>query len=465
MLHWGKTQAHPSSREGETLVAPDRRVIRLVLLLAALVIGCGYGMFAERTRSFPYALARTVLTAVRGDGSTVEPAAGRWRRSRQDPDRAELTEEQREEMTRLESIGYLTGSAPGGARSGVTIHDEARAEAGLNLVVSGHGPWAGLMDMDGSLVHAWQSDFEAAWPGRETPPDATGDEYWRRVMLLEDGGIVAIHEGLGILRLDVDSRLVWAAAGGYHHDVERTPGGGFCVLDREAKILPRLNKKHPILEDFVSYLDADGRVLRRFSLLEAFEKSPYASLLSRMSREGDVFHTNTLEILDGSLAAQSESFREGNLLISVLMLDTIAVVDPDTEAVVWALTGLWRLQHQPTVLPNGRMLVFDNKAGPDVSRVVEFDPFSQEIAWSYLGTPESPFHSETCGSNQRLPGGNTLITESDNGRAFEVTSAGVIVWEYVNPYRAGPDGECVATLFEAIRLPSAELPDWVGARR
>jgi hypothetical protein len=295
----------------------------------------------------------------------------------------------------------------------VTIHDEARAEAGLNLVVSGHGPWAGLMDMDGSLVHAWQSDFEAAWPGRETPPDATGDEYWRRVILLDDGGIVAIHEGLGILRLDRDSELVWARAGGFHHDVRRTSGGGFCVLDRE----------------------------------------------------GDVFHTNTLEVLDGSLAARSESFREGNLLISVLMLDTIAVVDPDTEAVVWALSGMWRLQHQPTVLPNGRMLVFDNKAGPDVSRVIEFDPFSQEIAWRYLGTPESPFHSETCGSNQRLPGGNTLITESDNGRAFEVTSAGVIVWEHINPHRAGPDGEYVATLFEAIGLPSAELPDWVGARR
>ena len=33
---------------------------------------------------------------------------------------------------------------------------------------------------------------------------------------------------------------------------------------------------------------------------------------------------------------------------------------------------------------------------------------------------------------QRLPNGNTLITESDAGRVFEVTEGGDIVWEFVN---------------------------------
>lgn len=440
-----------------------RRVLRVVLIVAIFVAGCAYGMLAESTQRFPHALTREVLSLVRGGDAPEAPAAGRWRLSRQRAGGA-LTVEQRREMERLESIGYLTGSAPAGTRSGVTIHDEARAEAGLNLVVSGHGPWAGLMEMDGRLVHEWSFAFGEAWPGRQIPGDSNGDEYWRRVALLEDGGIVAIHEGLGMVRLDRDSRLVWATAGGYHHDVCRTPDGGFCVLDRDAKLLPRVSRKNPVLEDFVTYLDADGNVLRRFSLLEAFERSPYASVLSRMSRSGDIFHTNTLEVLDGSLAGRSEAFRAGNLLVSVLMLDTIAVVDPDTETVVWALSGMWRLQHQPTVLPGGRMLVFDNKAGPGVSRVIEFDPFSQAVAWSYRGTPEAPFHSETCGSNQRLPGGNTLITESDNGRAFEVAADGTIVWEYVNPNRSGPDGEYVATLFEIVRLVSDARPDWLETR-
>jgi hypothetical protein len=35
---------------------------------------------------------------------------------------------------------------------------------------------------------------------------------------------------------------------------------------------------------------------------------------------------------------------------------------------------------------------------------------------------------------QRLPSGNTIICESDNGRFFEVTPDNEIVWEYENPY-------------------------------
>ena len=443
------------------------RVVHLIVLVAALAAGCVYGMFAERTGSFPHALSRSILSAVRGDGGgeTAEPAAGQWNLRRRGDEGDALTDEQREEMTRLESIGYLAGSEPAGEDSGVTVHDAGRAEAGLNLVVSGHRPWAALVKMDGSTVHEWQFDFEAAWPDREIPADTNGDEYWRRVFLLDAGGIMAIHEGLGLVRLDAESKLLWAREGGYHHDAAQTPAGGFCVLDREARIVPRLSAKDPVLEDFVAYLDADGNVLRRFSLLEAFERSPYASVLTRMDWRGDIFHTNTLEILDGSLADRSPAFREGNLLISVLMLDTVAVVDPDTERVVWALTGMWRQQHQPTVLENGRMLVFDNKAGPDASRVLEFDPFSQKIAWSYEGTPARPFYSETCGSNQRLPGGNTLVTESDGGRAFEVAQDGAIVWEYVNPHRAGPEGEFVATLFEVVRLPEGTAPGWLDSSR
>jgi hypothetical protein len=176
---------------------------------------------------------------------------------------------------------------------------------------------------------------------------------------------------------------------------------------------------------------------------------------------GDIFHSNTIEILGGTLAGKSLAFREGNLLISILMLDMIAVVDPDSEVVVWALTEMWKQQHQPTVLANGKMLVFDNKAGPEVSRVVELDPFSQAVVWSYRGTPERPFYSETCGSNQRLPNGNTLITESDNGRAFEVIPDGTIVWEYLNPNHSGPEGEYVATLFEVVRLFPSERLDWM----
>lgn len=84
--------------------------------------------------------------------------------------------------------------------------------------------------------------------------------------------------------------------------------------------------------------------------------------------------------------------------------------------------------------------------------MLEFDPTSLSETWAYRGNAATPFYSRTCGSNQRLANGNTLITESDNGRAFEVTPEGKIVWEFASPHRAGDDGRFVATLFEVIRL-------------
>ena len=66
----------------------------------------------------------------------------------------------------------------------------------------------------------------------------------------------------------------------------------------------------------------------------------------------------------------------------------------------------------------------------------------------------------TCGTTQRLDNGNTLITESDFGRAFEVTSDGDIVWEFFNTFRAGEDQEFIATLMEVLRLPPDFPMDW-----
>jgi hypothetical protein len=76
----------------------------------------------------------------------------------------------------------------------------------------------------------------------------------------------------------------------------------------------------------------------------------------------------------------------------------------------------------------------------------------QTVTWAYRGEPGRRFSSNFLGSAERLPGGTTLITESAAGRAFEVTPDGERVWEYVNPHRAGDDGELIATLLEVVRI-------------
>ena len=65
------------------------------------------------------------------------------------------------------------------------------------------------------------------------------------------------------------------------------------------------------------------------------------------------------------------------------------------------------------------------------------------------------------GGVQRLANGNTLITESMGGRAFEVTRDGKIVWEFVSPHRAGDANELVAVLLDVVRLPPSFPLEWL----
>ena len=166
---------------------------------------------------------------------------------------------------------------------------------------------------------------------------------------------------------------------------------------------------------------------KHISLLVLLENSPYARLLNeRMKKHrgsgGDIFHTNTIELFNGKLAETSPLFRKGNVMVSMLYLNSIFIIDIEDEKMVWALgSGMWKWQHQPTLLGNGNILIFDNHLTGNSSQIIEFEPFSQEIVWYYRGNDKEKFFSKTCGSNQRLPNGNTLITETDFGRVFEVT--------------------------------------------
>ena len=87
----------------------------------------------------------------------------------------------------------------------------------------------------------------------------------------------------------------------------------------------------------------------------------------------------------------------------------------------WPLGG----QHDPELLPNGHILLFDNHGNylsPEgISRVIEIDPNTLGIVWQYAGTATRPLASDIRSEQQRLPNGNTLIVESDGGRLVEVT--------------------------------------------
>lgn len=381
---------------------------------------------------------------------------GRWRTVRTVNEKG-LTEEQQESLSKISALPYLKGYRTAPDAENVTVYDKT-AYNGLNFVLSGHAPQAFLMDMKGNILHQWSYDFNDVWPGElDFIESDIHKTFWRRAHLFPNGDLLAIFEGIGLIKLDKNSKLLWSYKGRTHHDLFITENGNIYVLTRHKLLKPKqLPVETPILEDFITILSSDGQEIRKISILDVFLNSNYASVLLNVRNGGDVFHTNTLEIIDGEIVDRypllKQMFKQGSVLISLRKLHTIAVVDIERETVTWALTGMWNFQHQPTLLKNGNLLVFDNNSNNGESRVIEINPLTQKIVWSYKGSEKDKFFSDTCGSNFRLPNGNTLITESDNGRAFEVTPDNKIVWEFINPYRAGTDNELIATLFEVIRM-------------
>jgi hypothetical protein len=292
--------------------------------------------------------------------------------------------------------------------------------------------------------------------------------------MYENGDILAMWEGHGLIRLDKDSNLVWKYARKPHHDIFVTADSKIYVLARKANVIPTIHETQPVLEDFIDLLDENGELLKRLSILDCLENSEFYWPIIEVLREqtalrlmleervpGDILHTNTVQELDGRHGRSSPVFRKGNLLISLRNPSILAVIDPDQEKVVWLAAGMWRHQHDPYLLANGRMLLFDNEGNQGFSRVLEFDPFSQEMFWKFEGSPPSQFFSRCCGTVQRLPNGNTLVAETDNGRALEVARDGTIVWEYVNPHRAGKNDELIAALYDIVRIPRDWNLEWL----
>lgn len=374
-----------------------------------------------------------------------------------------LTAEQREEIERLEALGYLAGSQAPSDRSGVVAFDEDRAQPGYALYTSGHAPEATLMALDGQVLHTWRTAFQAAWPERELTRKDKGVHYWRRATLLPTGEILAIFEGHGLIKVGVDSTLLWARENGAHHDLEVLEDGRLLVLLREAKVRTEVHPYKPILEDFVAWLDPEGNELRRISVFDALAESPFADLFEKSSRKaGDLFHTNSVELLDGRGADRLPELRAGNLLLSSRVLDALLILDPDAGTIVWAWQGPpFRRQHDPHLLDDGNLLVFDNVGRSKTrSRVLELDPVARSVVWSYGDTDEQRLFSRTCGLADRLDGGTTMVIESAAGRAVEVTREGEVVWEFRSPHRSGDEGQYIATLFEVQRLPPDFPLDW-----
>jgi hypothetical protein len=328
----------------------------------------------------------------------------------------------------LRALPYLQWS--GGAdpaKRGVVLHDRARAWQGVNLYTNDRDR-AYLIDMDGRRLHTWRLP-------------KTEQQHCEHVEPLDGGRIAVVCVNDALFVLDADSNVVLEHRAKVHHDVAALPDGGLIVPDKTL----RPYRFRMVYFDGLTWLGPSGETRRHWSTWH--ELDPLRQLhpplpLERagdwtqiLKRSYDYYHLNTVESLPPTdLGTRDARFRAGNVLVCLRNPALLLVLDRDTLEVTWSWgPGVLDGPHQPTMLPNGHLLVFDNGTDRDYSRVIEVDPTTLAIVWEYRADPPGAFHSKWRGSSERLPNGDTLICESDRGRVFEVTAAGETVWEFYSP--------------------------------
>jgi outer membrane protein assembly factor BamB len=355
---------------------------------------------------------------------------------------------------------------------GVTVHDPQRAQPGYTLYTSGDDNVARLIAMDGRVVHEWRRPFSDVWNGeasnRKPQPDSL--IYMDKAVVLPNGDLLVIYIssadtpwGYGMAKIDKNSNVIWSYLAPAHHDLAIAPDNRIYTLTNEfdfkrLEAAPQLDRPH--LKDFVAVLSPDGKEIRKVSLTDAVLRSRYSLLLDILPyfALADPLHPNAVEYIDSNKAKNFPFGEEGDVLVSFRDISLIAVLSMKTGEITWAARGPWLRQHDPRILPNGDILLFDNLGGlrrGNSSRVIQFDPRTSSVRWSYAGSDQHPFHSGLRSNAQRLPNGNTLVTESDGGRLFEVTAMGDLVWEFVNPIRQGARDEFIPVVNGGQRVDPA----------
>lgn len=361
----------------------------------------------------------------------------------------------------LRALGYVrevpesTRDDP--SRAGVVAYDPKRAEPGYNLYTEQHEAAAVLIDNHGRVVRRFEEP---------------GAVLWQAVEILPDGDLVAVgadepglfrrdQEPIGrhLLRMGWDGTLRWKRYVDAHHDIEPLPDGRLLTLELRNRVIPEVDPEVPVRDDFILAVDADGETISSQSLYDllvsgpvpfAFQKvRPRFEQPAERARNADLpepaedeedyidlFHSNSLEILDHpALFGRHPIYRPDSLLLTIRHQDRIAIVGLDPPELRWEWgDGELKGPHNAVWLENGNILVFDNGLGRGWSRVVEVDPLTRSIVWQYSAPERETFYSSTRGFAQRLANGDTLITNSEAGQAFEISPFGLVVWEFWNPY-------------------------------
>ena len=341
--------------------------------------------------------------------------------------------------------------------------------------------------------------------------DWDGNVVWKfdRNEYIEDPGI----PGRWMARSHHDYQRVGSTTGYYAPGMEpKTDSGNTLVLAHRNARNPKISDKQ-LLDDVILEVDWDGDIVWEWHCNEHFDEMGFRegpkNTLARNPNYrptqpegmGDWMHINSMSVLGPNkwYDAGDERFHPDNIIVDGREANIIFIISKATGKITWKLgpdydnspeakaIGWIIGQHHAHMIPHtlpggGNILVFDNggwggydvpnpgaptgvkAALRDYSRVLEIDPVAMKIVWQYTPTEagflapmdSNRFYSPFISGMQRLPNGNTLITEGSDGRVFEVTPDHKIVWEFVSPYK----GKFVPMnmTYRAYRVPYEWVP-------
>jgi outer membrane protein assembly factor BamB len=422
--------------------------------VASIVVGIGgvafvYGMLVVQYQVFPWTYVRDAKMAASALYADFEFRYG-----------AEFNVEM---YKRLPNFWFPTDRT----ESGVTISIPEKQAPGYTFY-TGSTTAAYLLNADGDVIHEWSLPFYEVWPEASHITQQTTEEliYWRIAKPLPDGSVVAIYEGInqspyggGMVKVDIDSNLLWSVDLNTHHNFNFTENGDIYVLTHKYEAEPAVR-----IDDYITILSPDGEEIASHSMLEGFRNSAFSKALPNFPNypDGDFLHTNSIEVLSEDKAAAFPIFEAGDVLMSHKTNSTLTVFDGKSFVPKWVFYGMAYSNHDADWLDNGNILFLDNdllgfntKNEIHDSRILEIDPVTMELVWSYENSPDSIFYTQNRGSQVKFSNGNVLITESTGGRLLEVTPDGEIVWEFITPDLV--DGS-IAVVNWAQRYTADEMP-------
>jgi hypothetical protein len=308
-----------------------------------------------------------------------------------------------------------------------------------------------------------------------------------------------------------DGKTIWSAR--QHHDWQRedfpagyySPGIQPAVQGSKTLILTHTNHsranvaKAALEDDRLIEVNWNGDIVWEWLAsdhIDEFGFSPEArkAIMAAPGVNAARGSFDWLHINSATYVGPNHWFDEGdrrfapeNVIISSRQASFLAIVARDGK-IVWRLgpdfseskelrairqiIGQHHAHFIPKGLPGaGNVLVFDNGGAsgygfinpnaPDGansfaranSRVLEINPVTLELVWSYAGPR---FYSSNISGAQRFANGNTLITEGASGRLFEITKEGRIVWEYIYPIFSGANS--TNGVYRGYRIPYDWLP-------